>query len=115
MDGLFSSPNDLAEDWAGQCDMEDMAREFGRSLSGFHHHYRAITAMSALQFQKQLRLQEARRLMLAEGLDAVSAITAWGTETLRTSPASISGSARRRCTMSNSCGKAPGNRWRVKE
>ena len=53
--------------------IEDMARDLGMSLSGFHYHFRAITAMSPLQFQKQLRLQEARRLMLGEGLDAASA------------------------------------------
>lgn len=53
--------------------IEDMARELGMSLSGFHYHFRAITAMSPLQFQKQLRLQEARRLMLGEGLDVASA------------------------------------------
>jgi AraC-like DNA-binding protein len=50
-----------------------MAHELGMSLSGFHHHFRAITAISPLQLQKQLRLQEARRLMLGEGLDAASA------------------------------------------
>jgi AraC-like DNA-binding protein len=43
------------------------------SVSGFHHHFKAVTAMSPLQFQKRLRLQEARRLMLGEGLDAASA------------------------------------------
>ena len=43
------------------------------SVSGFHHHFKAVTAMSPLQFQKQMRLQEARRLMLGEGLDAASA------------------------------------------
>ena len=43
------------------------------SVSGFHHHFRAVTAMSPLQFQKRIRLQEARRLMLGEGLDAGSA------------------------------------------
>ena len=43
------------------------------SVSGFHHHFKTLTAMSPLQFQKQLRLQEARRLMLGEGLDAASA------------------------------------------
>jgi AraC-like DNA-binding protein len=53
--------------------IEDIAREFGMSVSGFHHHFRALTAMSPLQFQKQLRLQEARRLLLGEGLDAASA------------------------------------------
>jgi AraC-like DNA-binding protein len=37
------------------------------SVSGFHHQFKAVTAMSPLQFQKQLRLQEARRLMLKVG------------------------------------------------
>lgn len=63
----------LRNDFDQPLSMEDMARELGMSLSGFHHHFRAITAMSPLQFQKQLRLQEARRLMLGEGLDAASA------------------------------------------
>src|SRR5919202_6536310 len=53
--------------------IEDIARELGMSVSGFHHHFRAVTAMSPLQFQKQIRLQEARRLMLGEELDAASA------------------------------------------
>lgn len=53
--------------------VEDVARELGMSVSGFHHHFKAVTAMSPLQFQKQLRLQEARRLMLGEDLDAASA------------------------------------------
>ncbi len=53
--------------------IDDMARELGMSVSGFHHHFKAITTMSPLQFQKQLRLQEARRLLLGEGLDAASA------------------------------------------
>ena len=43
------------------------------SVSGFHAHFKAVTAMSPLQFQKQLRLQEARRLMLSENLDAAEA------------------------------------------
>jgi AraC-like DNA-binding protein len=53
--------------------IEEVARELGMSVSGFHYHFKALTAMSPLQFQKQLRLQEARRLMLGEGLDATSA------------------------------------------
>src|SRR5919199_5790310 len=53
--------------------IEDIARELGMSVSGFHHHFRAVTAMSPMQFQKQLRLQEARRLLLGEDLDAASA------------------------------------------
>ena len=53
--------------------IEDVARELGMSVSGFHAHFKAATALSPLQFQKQLRLQEARRLMLAENLDAAEA------------------------------------------
>lgn len=53
--------------------MEEIAREVGMSVSGFHHHFKSVTSMSPLQFQKQIRLQEARRLMLGEDLDAASA------------------------------------------
>ncbi len=52
--------------------IEDLAREVGMSISGLEHQFKAVTAMSPLQFQKQLRLQEARRLMLSENLDAAS-------------------------------------------
>ena len=53
--------------------IDDIARELGMSVSGFHHHFKSVTAMSPLQFQKQIRLQEARRLMLGEDVDAASA------------------------------------------
>lgn len=53
--------------------IEELAQHLGMSVSGFHHHFKAVTALSPLQFQKQLRLQEARRLMLSEDLDATSA------------------------------------------
>jgi transcriptional regulator GlxA family with amidase domain len=43
------------------------------STSTFHHHFRTLTAMSPLQYQKTLRLNEARRLMLTERLDAATA------------------------------------------
>ena len=43
------------------------------SVSSFHHHFKAVTAMSPLQYQKQLRLQEARRQMLIAGADVASA------------------------------------------
>ena len=52
--------------------IDDIARELGMSVSSFHHHFKAVTAMSPLQFQKRLQLQEARRLMLGEQLDATS-------------------------------------------
>ncbi len=53
--------------------IDDIAQELGMSVSSFHHHFKAVTAMSPLQYQKQIRLQEARRLMLGEDLDAASA------------------------------------------
>ncbi len=63
----------LRKDFDQPLRIEDIARGLGMSVSGFHHHFRALTAMSPLQFQKQLRLQEARRLLLGEGVDAASA------------------------------------------
>ena len=53
--------------------IEDLAREVNLSPSTLHHRFKAVTALSPLQYQKQLRLQEARRLMLCEGLEAASA------------------------------------------
>jgi AraC-like DNA-binding protein len=63
----------LRKDFDRPLRIEDIARELGMSVSGFHHHFKAVTAMTPLRFQKQLRLQEARRLMLGEDLDAASA------------------------------------------
>jgi AraC-like DNA-binding protein len=63
----------LRKDFDQPLRIENLAGELGMSVSGFHHHFKAVTAMSPLQFQKQLRLQEARRLMLDEHLDAASA------------------------------------------
>src|SRR6266571_3432282 len=62
----------LRQDFDQPLRIEQMARELGMSVSGFHHHFKAVTAMSPLQFQKRLRLQEARRLMLGGDLDAAS-------------------------------------------
>src|ERR687894_213729 len=63
----------LREDFDRPLRVENIARELGMSVSGFLHHFKAVTAMSPLQFQKRMRLQEARRLMLGEDLDAASA------------------------------------------
>jgi len=48
----------LREHFDEQLKMEDIARELGMSVSGFHHNFRSVTSMSPLQFQKHLRLQE---------------------------------------------------------
>ena len=51
----------------------NLARRIGMSTSTFHMHFRAMTAMSPLQYQKWMRLHEARRLMVMEQMDATSA------------------------------------------
>lgn len=53
--------------------IEDLAAQASMSKSTFHQHFRELTAMSPLQYQKCLRLNEARRLMLLERMDASSA------------------------------------------
>jgi len=53
--------------------IEQLARSVHWSSSALHHHFKAVTAMTPLQFQKQLRLQEARRILLSENLDASTA------------------------------------------
>ena len=60
----------LRTDFAKPLRVERLAAEAGMSPSSFHKHFRAVTTLSPLQFQKQLRLIEARRLMLAEGRTA---------------------------------------------
>lgn len=52
--------------------IEDLARRVKMSTSSFHQHFKQVTSMSPLQYQKQLRLLEARRLMLTEDFDAIS-------------------------------------------
>jgi len=53
--------------------IEELAALANMSASSFHEHFRAMTAMSPLQFQKQLRLHEARQLLMSEALDAATA------------------------------------------
>lgn len=53
--------------------MEDLADAIHMSVSSLHQHFKAVTSMSPLQFQKQMRLQESRRLMIGEHLDAATA------------------------------------------
>lgn len=62
--------------------VERLAAAAGMSTSSFHEHFRAVTSLSPLQFQKQLRLIEARRLMLWEGMSASSAAFEVGYESV---------------------------------
>lgn len=63
----------LKSNYAQAVSMDQLAAEVSMSTSTFHHHFKALTALSPLQYQKQLRLQEARRLMLMERMDAANA------------------------------------------
>lgn len=63
----------LKRGYAQPLRIEDLAREARMSVSTFHHHFKSLTAMSPLQYQKHLRLNEARRLMLTEHVDAATA------------------------------------------
>lgn len=59
----------LRDHFAEPMTIEALARVAGMSASAFHQHFKAATSLSPLQFQKTLRLQEARRLMLASRAD----------------------------------------------
>jgi len=63
----------LRENYTRPIRIEDVAERVGMSVSSFHQHFKAVTAMTPVQYQKQLRLHEARRLMLLERLDAGTA------------------------------------------
>jgi transcriptional regulator GlxA family with amidase domain len=60
--------------------VEDLAKLAGMGVSTLHHHFRALTAMSPLQYQKQLRLHAARERMLMDDPDAASAAFEAGSE-----------------------------------
>ena len=72
----------LRKDFNRPIPVEHLAAIAGMSLSSFHQHFRAVTSLSPLQFQKQLRLIEARRLMMANGMSASSAAFAVGYESV---------------------------------
>jgi len=63
----------ITANYAKALRVDELAQLASMGVSTLHHHFRALTAMSPLQYQKQLRLQSARNLMLNNGLDAASA------------------------------------------
>jgi AraC-like DNA-binding protein len=63
----------IAANYAKPLRVEEIAQLASMGVSTLHHHFRMLTSMSPLQYQKQLRLQSARNLMLNNGLDAASA------------------------------------------
>lgn len=72
----------LRADYAQPLPVERLAAVAGMSPSSFHQHFRAVTSLSPLQFQKQLRLIEARRRMLAQGETVATAAFAVGYESV---------------------------------
>jgi AraC-like DNA-binding protein len=56
----------IRDNYAEPVRIDDLARMCGMSVSAFHRHFRAVTAMSPLQFQKRIRLQQARSLLVAQ-------------------------------------------------
>ena len=71
--------------------IEDLANRVKMSTSSFHQHFKQVTSMSPLQYQKQLRLLEARRLMLTEDSDAIAAAYQVGYESPHSSAENIHG------------------------
>jgi AraC-like DNA-binding protein len=63
----------LKADFAKPLRVEELAEQANMSASSFHRHFKQVTSMSPLQYQKQLRLSVARQIMLAENVDATQA------------------------------------------
>lgn len=63
----------IRQNYASFFSIDELARTYGMSVSALHHKFKAITTMSPLQYQKQLRLQEARRLLVSGQMDATTA------------------------------------------
>lgn len=72
----------LRRDYARPIAVERLAAIAGMSASSFHEHFKSVTSLSPLQFQKQLRLIEARRLMQSQGASAGRAAHAVGYESV---------------------------------
>lgn len=72
----------LKHEFEGPINVAELARTAGMSLSAFHQHFKALTSMSPLQYQKHLRLLEARRLMLSDGERAGAAAFTVGYESV---------------------------------
>ena len=71
--GLAGTFRRLRRDFAEPLRVEELARAAHLSPSAFHRHFKAVAAMTPIQYQKHLRLQAARRLMLTGAADAATA------------------------------------------
>jgi AraC-like DNA-binding protein len=101
-EAILSPRQLLKADFTKPMRVEELAEQANMSPSSFHHHFKAVTSMSPLQYQKQLRLLEARRLMLAENSDAAMLPIRWVMKAPHSSAANIPGcSVRRRSEILN--------------
>ncbi|STS90271.1 AraC family transcriptional regulator [Klebsiella variicola] len=90
----------LRRDFMQPVSVDALADAAGMSVSVFHRHFRAMTTLSPLQFQKQLRLIHARRLMLAEGMSIAQAAGEVAISACRSSPGNtLACMARRRAAI----------------
>jgi AraC-like DNA-binding protein len=71
--GIKDVINHIMNNYDQSFRIEDLAEIANMSVSSLHRHFKEVTAMSPIQFQKQLRIQEARRLILSESTDATEA------------------------------------------
>lgn len=79
-DGIGKAIQWIKENYARSFTVEELAKSCNMSTSGLHHKFKAITTIGPLQYQKQLRLQEARRLMLSGPMGVTTAALTVGYE-----------------------------------
>ncbi|WP_058300619.1 AraC family transcriptional regulator [Gorillibacterium timonense] len=79
-DGVGKAIHWIKENYASSFTIEELAKSCNMSISGLHHKFKAVTTMGPLQYQKQLRLLEARRLMLSGPIGATTAAMTVGYE-----------------------------------
>ncbi|OCT13906.1 AraC family transcriptional regulator [Paenibacillus pectinilyticus] len=80
VNGIGKAIEWIKENYTSSFTIEELAKTTNMSVSGLHRKFKAVTTMGPLQFQKQLRLQEARRLMLSGTTDATNAALQVGYE-----------------------------------
>ncbi|WP_426445421.1 AraC family transcriptional regulator [Paenibacillus sp. S-38] len=71
--GISQAIHRINRDYSMPLNISELAKEVSMSATSLHKHFKKVTAMSPLQYQKVIRLQAARRLLLTEGLDAAAA------------------------------------------
>ncbi|MNB71173.1 HTH-type transcriptional activator RhaS [compost metagenome] len=79
-DGIGKAIGWIRDNYASSFTVAELARMSNMSISGLHHKFKEVTTLGPLQYQKSIRLQEARRLMLSEAMDATSAAREVGYE-----------------------------------